>query len=149
MRKPADKQAQCVRNKITKKTRPHTSTSLKRNSSQAVRTDKAHRGSREQMGTQHVRLPSQMPASSVSKSPGGNNRQERKNAVSSQEDGKHKADYCGGKQEKEEEKNSTMFWELEAHCSIVRVAKKNVKASVNNTWQISPFCHTVSRCCRA
>ena len=77
------------------------------------------------MGTQHVRLPSQMPASSVSKSPGGNNRQERKNAESNQKDWKHKADYCGIKQEKKEKKkNSTMFWELESHCSIVGVAKK-------------------------
>ena len=36
----------------------------------------------------HARLPAQVPASSVSKSPDGNNRQERKDAVSGQEDGK-------------------------------------------------------------
>ena len=33
---------------------------------------------------QHARLPAQVPASSVSKSPGGNYRQERKDAVSGQ-----------------------------------------------------------------
>ena len=33
---------------------------------------------------QHARLPAQMPVSGVSRSPGGNNRQERKDAMSSQ-----------------------------------------------------------------
>ena len=40
----------------------------------------------------HARLLAQVPASSVSKSPDGNNRQERKDAVSGQEDGKHQSD---------------------------------------------------------
>ena len=78
--------------------RPHL---LKRNPSQAVRTHKAHRGSKNKnektKKKQHARLPAQVPASSVSKNPGGNHRQERKDAVSGQEDGKHQADYRVGK----------------------------------------------------
>ena len=46
---------------------------------------------------QHARLPAQMPASGVSRSPGGNNRQERKDGMSSQKDGKHQADSRAGK----------------------------------------------------
>ena len=42
----------------------------------------------------HARLPAQMPASRVPKKPGGNNRQERKDAVSGRQDGNRGA---GGK----------------------------------------------------
>ena len=86
---------------IYEETVPHTSTFLfKRNSSHVARTHKAHRGSKEQWEAtkkQHARLPAPVPASSVSRSLGGNNRQERKDAVSGQEDGKHQADYRVGK----------------------------------------------------
>ena len=40
----------------------------------------------------HARLPAQMPASRVSRNPGGNNRQEQMDAVSGQEDRRHRAD---------------------------------------------------------
>ena len=40
----------------------------------------------------HARLPTQMPASRVFRNPGGNNRQERMDAVSGLKDGKHRAD---------------------------------------------------------
>ena len=39
----------------------------------------------------HARLPAQVPASRVPKKPGGNERQERKDAVSGQEDGNQQA----------------------------------------------------------
>ena len=40
----------------------------------------------------HVQLPAQVPASSASENPSGNNRQERKDAVSGQESGKQRED---------------------------------------------------------
>ena len=43
-------------------------------------------------GKHHARLPAQVPASSVSENPGGSKRQERKDAVSGQEDGKQRED---------------------------------------------------------
>ena len=46
----------------------------------------------------HARLPPQVPASRVTKNPGGNHRQERMDAVSGQGDGKHQEDYREGKQ---------------------------------------------------
>ena len=45
----------------------------------------------------HARLLAQLPASSVSRNPGGNNRQERNDAVSGQEDGRQRADKEGEK----------------------------------------------------
>ena len=45
---------------------------------------------------QHTRLPAQVPASSMSRNPGGNKGQERKDAVSGQEDGKHREDIREG-----------------------------------------------------
>ena len=102
----------------------------------------------------HARLPAQVPASSVSRSPGGNNRQERKDAVSGQEDGKHREDYRVGKQKHLKEKTvqtsatcgGKRQWCLGSLEPIVSsyVWQHDVKASVNNTWQISPFCHMLS-----
>ena len=134
--------------------RPHL---LKRNSSQAVRTHKAHRGSKNNGKTkkkQHARIPAQVPASSVTRNPGGNNRQEWKDAVSGQKDGTHQADnrvcktgarggkrrttvrssaMCGGKRQ----------WCLGSEEPIVpsHAWQNDVKASVGGTWQISPFRH--------
>ena len=45
----------------------------------------------------HARLPAQMPASRVSRNPGGNNRQERMDAVPGREDWRHRADKRVGK----------------------------------------------------
>ena len=65
-------------------------------------------------------------ASSVSKSPDGNNRQEWKDAVSGQEDGKQRADHRVDKQEHMKEKQcrppqraetkAMVPWELRAHA---------------------------------
>ena len=55
-----------------------------------------------------------MPASSMSKSPGGNEGQERKDAVSGQEDGKHREDYRVGKQEHMKEKQCSLPQRAEA-----------------------------------
>ena len=59
----------------------------------------------------HARLPAQMPASRVSRNPVGNNRQERMDAVSGQEERRHRADKRVGKTKKKVSKPS---WELEA-----------------------------------
>ena len=45
----------------------------------------------------HARHPAQMPAFRVSRNLGGNNRQERIDAVSGREDGRHRADNRVGK----------------------------------------------------
>ena len=86
-------------------------------------------------------------------------RQERKDAVSGQEDGRHQTDYRVGKtgvlrvvKRAKEEKSSTVTrnvsagkrqWCLGHGESIVLtlVWQNNVEATVNNTWQIPPFCH--------
>ena len=62
----------------------------------------------------HARLPAQVPASSVSRNPGGNNRQERKDVVSGQEDGKHREDYREGKHEHKKEKQCSLPQRAEA-----------------------------------
>ena len=49
-------------------------------------TGTENRGERRE---KHARLPAQVPAFRVSKKPGGNERQERKDAVSGQEDKNH------------------------------------------------------------
>ena len=96
----------------------------------------------------HARLPAQVAASSVSRSPGGKNRQERKDAVSGQEDEKHREDYREGKQKHMKEKQCRLpqrtvakrQWCLGSLEPIVPsyVWQNDVKDSVNNTWQISP-----------
>ena len=82
-----------MKNKFTKKTGPHTSTSLKKKFLACCQNSQGTSWLAKKK--QHARLPAQVPASSVS-SPGGNNRQERKDAVSDPEDGKHQADYRVG-----------------------------------------------------
>ena len=57
----------------------------------------------------HARLPTQTPASRVSKNPGGNKRQERMNAVSDRED-KNRADKRVGKTTRQSKKESTRLW---------------------------------------
>ena len=47
----------------------------------------------------HARLPAQMPASRVLRNPSGNYRQERMDAVSGLEDGKHRADNAWARQQ--------------------------------------------------
>ena len=47
----------------------------------------------------HARLPAQVPASRVPSNPGGNNRQERKDAVSGLKDGNHRADNAWARQQ--------------------------------------------------
>ena len=100
-----------------------------------------------------------MPASSVSKGPGGNNRQERKDAVSGQEDGKHREDYRVRKQEHIKEKQcrppqraerkAMVPWELRAHCSIVRLAKRREGLGQQHLADFAILPHAVSRGCRA
>ena len=57
----------------------------------------------------HARLPAQMQASRVSRNPAGNNRQERMDAVSGLEDGRHRADKRVGKTTKEKETGEQTF----------------------------------------
>ena len=94
-----------------------------------------------------------MPASSVSRNPGGNNRQERNDAVSGQEDGKRREDYRVGKQEHMKDKQFAQSsatcggkrqWCLGSEEPIIpsHAWQNDVKASVNNAWQIWPFCRT-------
>ena len=128
------------------------------NSSQAVRTHKAQLSSKEQMGrrrstTRGFLRKCQPPA--CQGKPGGNNRQERKDAVSGQQDGKHREDYREGKhghKRRTKKKNSAVLqkgggkkqWCLGKSEHIVpsHAWQNDVKASVNNAWQISPFCRT-------
>ena len=133
---------------------------LKRNSSQADRnshgTSQLKRTNGKTKKKHHARLPAQVPASSVSRNPGGNNRQERKDAVSGQEDGKHREDYREGKHEngyKREKEKYSLPQRVEAkgngavgsfeHIDPSHAWQNDVKASVNNTWHISPFCHVL------
>ena len=125
---------------------------LKRNSSQAVRTHTAHLSSTrtnvETKKKHHARLPAQVPASSVSKNPGGNSTLERKDAVSGQEDGKHREDTReGNRRHKRDLNRKRKTVQSSATCgSFEHVVpshawQNDVKSSVNNAWQISPFCH--------
>ena len=72
----------------------------------------------------HARLPAQMPASRVSKNPGGNNGQEWMDAVSGREDRRHRADKRVGKTTKKKEEQTFMEKRNTWH--------NNVKASVDN-----------------
>ena len=80
--------------------RIHTSTSLEGTLLASCQNHKAHCDSKEQMGrrsrsnTRGFLRKCQPPA--CQGIPGGNNRQERNDAVSGQEDGKRREDYCGG-----------------------------------------------------
>ena len=83
---------------------------------------------------EHARLPVQVPASRVSKNPGGNNRQERKDAVSGQEHGKQEA---SDKLEDSKAKQKGDHPQLgEDHNAELN----NVKAASAIAWQISPLC---------
>ena len=55
----------------------------------------------------HARPPAQMPASRVSRIPGGNNRQERMDALSGREDTRHRADKRVGMKKKKKKKKGT------------------------------------------
>ena len=81
----------------------------------------------------HARLPAQTPASGVSKNPGGNKRQERMDAVSGREDGKHRADNAWARQQKKKEEQTFKETRNTWH--------DNMKALVDTTWQISPLGH--------
>ena len=58
---------------------------------------------------QHARLPAQVPASSVSKSPRWQHRQDGKDAVSGQKTGNIKQTTAWAKQEREEEKGGGQY----------------------------------------
>ena len=57
----------------------------------------------------HARLPAQMPASRVPRNPGGNNRQERKDAVSGQKDGNRGADNTLARQQDRAKRRAFAF----------------------------------------
>ena len=67
----------------------------------------------------------------MSKNPGANYRQEQMDAVSGREDMRHRADKRVDKTKRREQifKENLNAWH------------NNVKALVDNTWQISPLCH--------
>ena len=95
----------------------------------------------------HARLPAQVPASSVSKSPGGNKGQERKDAVPGQDNREGNRGHKGKKKRKTVQSSITCRskrqWRLGSFEHVVpsHAWQNDVKASVNNAWQISPFCH--------
>ena len=73
-----------------------TSTSLERTFLTSCQTSQGtlrlKRTTEKTQKKQHPRLLAKMPASSVSGNPGGNYKQERNDAVSGRQDGKHRAD---------------------------------------------------------
>ena len=71
----------------------------------------------------HARLPAQTPASHVSKNPGGNNRQERINAVSGREDRTHRADKPVGNETKKK-KEKVKRKKREKRASIQRESER-------------------------
>ena len=148
----------CEKNKITKKTGPRTSISLEEKflaSCQNSQGTSWFKRSEKTKKKQHARLPAQVPASSVSKSPGGNERQERKDAVTGQNDGKHQADNRvgktgarGGKRRRTVQSSATCGgkrqWCLGSFEPIVpsHAWQNDVRASLDNTWQIPPHAAT-------
>ena len=129
--------------------RPHL---FLRNSSHVVRTHEAYRGSKEQREDEEEATRAASCAN-VSlqrvKESRWQHRQERKDAVSGQTDGKHQADnrVTGARGGKKEE-DSTVFrntcggkrqWCLGSEEPTVpsHAWQHDVKASVDNTWQIS------------
>ena len=74
---------------------------------------------------EHARLPAQMSGSRVSRNPGGNNRQERMDAVSGLKDGKHRADNAWARQPRQKNKESTRVLRGKAQC----VAKQHESSS--------------------
>ena len=90
--------------------------------------------SRRKRREKHTRLPAQVPASRVSKNPGGNERQEREDAVSGPEDGNQET---GDKLEGSKAKQKGDHPQLgEDHSAGLN----NVKAASAIAWQISPLC---------
>ena len=106
-----------------------------------------------------MRLPSQMPASSVSKCPGGNNRQERKDAVSGQEDRETTSRLPRGQTGAHEGKTvqtsatcgdkAMVPWEFGAHCSIVCLAKGREGLGEQHLADFAILPNAFSRGCRA
>ena len=86
---------------------------LNRHFTTAARSHRAHvtmcRTNEEKEKEDHARLPAQMPASRVSRNPGGNNRQERKDAMSGQKDGNHRADNAWVRQQDRTKRRSLAF----------------------------------------
>ena len=81
----------------------------------------------------HARLVAQVPASSV-RNPGGNHRQERMDAVSGLNNGRHRADNeLARHQDYNKESSHLCKWTRK------KLEPTNVKASVATTWQISPL----------
>ena len=103
----------------------------------STETEKSGRKRREK----HARLPAHVPASRVPKKPGGNERQERKDAVSGQEDENQEA---GDKLEDSKAKQIGDHPQLgEVHSA----EKTNVKAASAIAWQVSPPCQQQLRGC--
>ena len=95
--------------------------------------------SRTKKREKHARLPAQVPASRVSRKPRGNERQERKDAVSGQEDGNQET---GDKLEGSKAKQKRDHPQLgEDHSAELN----NVKAAPAIAWQISPLCQQQMR----
>ena len=111
---------------------------LKRNSSQVVSTHKAPSQFKGTNGKtkkkHHARLPAQVPAFSVSRSPSGNNRHDRKDKVSAKKTGNIPEDYREGKRKHKKENSAVLrnVWKQKAmvpgkvrtHCFIARLARR-------------------------
>ena len=85
--------------------------------------------SRRKRRVKHARLPAQMPASRVLKKPSGNERQERKDAVSRRKDGNPGASNTMASQHNQTERRSSVFGgrpqcvdEQRKSCSSYRLA---------------------------
>ena len=79
----------------------------------------------------HARLPAQVPASRVSRNPGGNNRQERMDAVSGQKDGNRGADNAWARQQDRATRRSSAFGR-KPQCEVVSIMKKLRQLSCGN-----------------
>ena len=77
----------------------------------------------------NARLLAQMPASRVSRKPGVNNSQERKDAVSGRKDGNRGAGNTLARQQNRTERRSSAFGGM-----------NNIKATAAIAWQMSPPC---------
>ena len=101
---------------------------------------------------QHARLPAKVPASSVSKSPGGNTDRSGRTQCQAKKTGNikqtnrvGKTEARGGKRRRTVRSSATCGgnrkWCLRSEEFIVpsHARQNDLKASVDNTWQISPF----------
>ena len=138
----------CEKQNQRRKTGYHTSASLEEKFFASCQTSQGTSQFKRTNGKtkkkHHARLPAQVPASSVSRSPGGNNRQERLNAVSGREAGNIEQTTAKANMgTRRNKKNRTVFrnvWRQKGNgasgvlSTLLHrtLGKTDVEASVNN-----------------